>query len=143
MNMAKALFEHGANVNELSTRGLAPLHAAVVRNRADAVKWLLENGANPYIENYIDGASAMDYADMSRDMKVVKAFRDCGYDLSLRMQGTGLWVVAAFMNHAEENNTRRRFIGQMMFVTAGCDMKAGTELTTNYGQADELRQWKL
>ncbi len=126
MGIARALVEHDAPVDELSIRGFTPLYGAVVKRRATAVKWLLQNGANPYLENYVDGGSLADYAEMAGDEAIVQALKTSGHNQSASVprEGSGVWAVASFMNHSDEPNTRRRFIGRMMFVTAGMDIKA-------------------
>lgn len=45
----------------------------------------------------------------------------------------GLWLAAARMNHACLPNTEVVFFGDMLVVRATRDLKAGDELTTNYG----------
>ena len=54
------------------------------------------------------------------------------YDIEDFMQkcdeaGTGLFVVASFMNHAAKPNIYREFIGHMLFIYADADMPAGTQ----------------
>jgi tetratricopeptide (TPR) repeat protein len=145
IDIAKALVEHGAPVDEPSVRGFTPLYGAVMKGRAEAVKWLLQNGANPYCENYLDGSAPADFAEQTGDVVMEQAFSRGGHDLgaSAPRQGSGVWAVASFMNHSQEQNTRRRFIGRMMFVMAGVDMKAGKELTTSYGHDDRLKHWNI
>jgi hypothetical protein len=48
--------------------------------------------------------------------------------------GTGLFVVASFMNHAAQPNIYREFIGRMLFIYADRDMPEGTELFNWYGE---------
>ncbi len=144
MGMAKALLMHGARIDEQSYRGYTPLYGAVVTSRAQSVTWLLEQGANPYTENFLDGTNAIEYAKTKEDKAVLDAFKTSGHGIGSRSGGTGLWVVASFMNHAERENTTRRFIGRMMFVTARVDMKAGRELTTSYGRdTQQLKHWRI
>jgi ankyrin repeat protein len=144
MRMIKALVAHGAFVNEPTCTGMTPLHAAVITRRAEAITWLLQHGADPYKETYLDGCCAANEALRSKEPSIESAFIAGGHKLALRKRdGTGLWIVASFMNHSKRTNTRRRFVGRMMFVTADCDMAAGTELTTSYGQGKDLKHWKL
>jgi ankyrin repeat protein len=50
MNM-KVFVESGANVNVQNKNGNTPLHAVVNRGTVKGVKYLLEQGADPYIKN--------------------------------------------------------------------------------------------
>jgi cytohesin len=47
MRIAKLLIKSGADVNMKNNGGRTPLHAAVLRNRIDIVRLLLESGADP------------------------------------------------------------------------------------------------
>ncbi len=51
IEIAKLLLKHGADVNALDSQGRSPLHWAAVGNDAKLVTWLLENGANPTIQD--------------------------------------------------------------------------------------------
>ena len=53
--------------------------------------------------------------------------------------GTGLFVVASFMNHSTDPNIYREFIGHMLFIYAASDMEEGTELFNWYG--DDVQQF--
>ncbi|KDN66166.1 putative TPR domain-containing protein [Colletotrichum sublineola] len=55
-------------------------------------------------------------------------------DWSMWKQGMsrGLWVHAAYANHACLPNTNRSFIGDMLIATATVDIPAGTEITHIY-----------
>lgn len=44
----------------------------------------------------------------------------------------GLWIKASYMNHTCVPNTQRSFIGDIMVIRAGSDLKAGTELKHSY-----------
>eukprot|EP00658_Telonema_sp_P-2_P017672 TRINITY_DN16886_c0_g1_i2.p1 TRINITY_DN16886_c0_g1~~TRINITY_DN16886_c0_g1_i2.p1 ORF type:complete len:156 (+),score=28.96 TRINITY_DN16886_c0_g1_i2:529-996(+) len=55
------------------------------------------------------------------------------------MSGTGLFALSAFMNHEEDSNTCRRFVGDYTFVFAERPLAAGVELTTYY--SDDIRHW--
>jgi len=51
---------------------------------------------------------------------------------------TGLWVLASFMNHADqqESTVQREFMGPMILCYAKHNLPAGSELTTPYGGAE-------
>lgn len=62
--------------------------------------------------------------------------------------GTGLWVVASFVNHAANPNTERTTLGEHMCVKAAKPIKRGEEIFINYVQGGqsatkEERQKKL
>jgi tetratricopeptide (TPR) repeat protein len=68
--------------------------------------------------------------------KNVFAYGTGSKEADAKEHGTGLWILASFMNHDLEkgqgNTASDRTIGPMMFVTARLALKAGTELTTLY-----------
>ncbi len=47
----EALAEKGVNFNAKEEKGLTPLHFAVMNSNSPVVKWLLQKGADPMIEN--------------------------------------------------------------------------------------------
>ena len=144
--IAAALIDHGADVNARDVVGNTPLHGAVMLKRPEAVLLLLERGADPNLENYADGSSPLDLvglhgADEARAVR--EAFQRAGHQVE-RRAGTALWAVASLMNHAARPTAQRRFVGQMMFVVAGSDLRVGEELTITYSHSrDALRQWGI
>jgi hypothetical protein len=146
LDIAKALVRNGAPINEPTQTGFTPLFAAVAAGKSEAARWLLENGADPYVENFVDGASPLDVAMVrgQTDRAMREVFDKAQVSEEAPLEGAGVWVVASFMNHSEKANVMRRIIGRMMFVTADRDMKARTELTTAYhDDAKSLRQWDI
>ena len=123
------LLAHGADVNALSASCLSPLHAAVNFGRVDAMRALLDAGASPWLED-IRGQSPYAIAAASDDPGVLAAIT--GRALAAEAQGTGVWALASFMNHASEPSIMRRVAGRSMFVYAMRDLAAGDELTTSY-----------
>ncbi|KAK1585441.1 TPR domain-containing protein [Colletotrichum navitas] len=55
-----------------------------------------------------------------------------GWDIWKQGMSRGLWVHAAYANHACLPNTNRSFIGDMLIATATVDIPAGTEITHIY-----------
>jgi hypothetical protein len=137
MDMAKALVDKGACVNAPSKRGLTPICEAVLECQAQAVEWLLQQGAEPYVEDYLFGCTILDHAILHDDVALTAAFKKAGFDLASWKDGLGLWTVASLMSRDARYNTRRKFVGRMLFVTAGCDLQAGTELTCFYSPDEE------
>jgi len=137
------LMDHGADVNARDKQGFTPLHVAVGLERPEAVRLLLKGGADPHLEDYVHGNSPLELVDQhgkDRMQAVREAFQSAGH-WAERGRGTALWAVASMMNHAARPTAERRFVGQMMFVTAGCDLRAGDELTTTYSaDRDALRR---
>eukprot|EP01133_Synstelium_polycarpum_P005977 gene5977-6930_t len=52
-------------------------------------------------------------------------------------QTPGIWALPSLLNHSCIANTTRFFYGDMMFLTAYCDIKAGQELTATYNNPEE------
>lgn len=142
-----ALLAGGGEVDVLSVRGLTPLHGAVMMGKPGAAKALLGKGANAFLQDY-RGVSPIDLlygmgkddagaSGLQGDTAGVKAaFKAAGLDEARYKrevtQGSGLWWVASFMNHASKPNTARALFGSFMFVVAAEALPAGTELTTTY-----------
>ena len=53
-----------------------------------------------------------------------------------KYEGTALWILSSFMNHAEFPNTLSEHYGKVKFVFANDFLKAGQELTISYGNMD-------
>jgi hypothetical protein len=126
--IVRDLLAHGADAHASSATCLTPLHAAVACGRADAVRLLLDAGASPWVED-VRGLSPHAMAAEDNEPDLLAAFAGRG---SGEAKGTGVWLLASFMNHADEINTLRRITGRSMFVYASRDLAAGAELTTMY-----------
>ena len=70
--MIKLLISKGADVNSQSKGGDTPLMKAISFDNVDAVKLLLENGADPEIENIMN-RSGYSFAKASRNPKILSA----------------------------------------------------------------------
>jgi hypothetical protein len=89
----------GANVNATSLRGMTPLHAAVTKGRAGAVRLLLRHGADPYAQNFLgQSALRLGLAEGACAADVERAFVDAGYSradlMTHDLDGAGLWFVS-------------------------------------------------
>jgi len=58
----RMLLEHGANPNQNSEGNWTPLHLAITMNDKTAIKFLVQNGADPYISTKECQISPLDYA---------------------------------------------------------------------------------
>ena len=134
--IVRDLLAHGADARAVSTRGLTPLHGAVKLRRVAAVRALLDAGASPWVENAVDGASPHTEAAVLGDADILAAFAAAGFARA-PAEGSGVWLLASFMNHAPEPTAARRVIGRSMVVHAACDLAAGAEVTTTYAASAE------
>jgi ankyrin repeat protein len=82
-DVAKALLENGANVNEPNAVGNTPLHLAVTNNNQDMVALLLENGANVNEKN-TTGSTPLHLANRvnSQNPEISKLLLAKGADLT-------------------------------------------------------------
>eukprot|EP00937_MAST-01D_sp_MAST-1D-sp2_P005226 g5226.t1 len=71
-------YYHGARVDVLSNSGHAPLHAAALRGRADAVHELLRLGADADVRAWRDGFTPLHYAALRGHCGVVDMLLACG-----------------------------------------------------------------
>ena len=70
---------------------------------------------------------------------------------NLLASGIGLWVVTAFINHADDPNCEYHAYGdsEIMLIRAKRALKAGTEITVSYieaateGQRKSLKMWGI
>lgn len=151
--ISECLLANHADIDAICLRGFTPLYAAVACRNSDAIRLLLNAGANPYIETALEGMSVMEKAEeMERDEKkgqsdVLRVFAEAGVvgsrvSCPQRWLGSAMHLLPSFMNHSDDPNTHRRYIGKMMFVYSRRPLKAGSELTTSYHlQASALKQF--
>jgi hypothetical protein len=137
LEITKLLLQHNANVNIRSKRGFTPLFAACKLENVDAIKLLLERGADPFVQNDLDDKNIYD-SIMGKE-EIERLFKNAGHENnnSTFKFGIGLWIVPSFMNHSDNPSTRREFAGKMMFVYASRGMKKDSEVTTSYGLSQE------
>jgi ankyrin repeat protein len=57
--MCLLLIEHGADVDQATTRGVTPLHQAAYNNQPHLIELLLAAGASPAVEAYGDGGTPL------------------------------------------------------------------------------------
>lgn len=76
VKVAELLLAHGADVNA-GDGVLTPLHGAVLFNRPDMVRWLLDNGAWPGFRDY-NGKSPLDVAEEKGMQDVAALLREAG-----------------------------------------------------------------
>lgn len=69
------LVDHGADVNDPGEHGYRPLHNAVEQGKLDAVKWLLERGANKTLRN-VQGDTPFDLALILGEAKIANILSD-------------------------------------------------------------------
>ncbi len=124
--------------NAWNKRGFTPLHGAVGLEQPEAVRLLLARGADPHAENYVDGSSLLEMVGEHSGPAcgaARKEFEAAGHRVEREggvHPGVALWTVASMMNHAARPTAARRFVGQMMFMTAGRNLPAGAEITISY-----------
>jgi hypothetical protein len=149
--------DDGNDPNAFSSSGTTELHAAVTARRAAAALALLRAGADPYLEDAVQGwcpsqavLDMIDAADGSGgggavDAAMIAAFAAAGYTPEVLRaalpQGTGLWLLASMLNHAAAPTAVPRFVGELMFVRAACALACGAEVTTSYGAPGTLGAW--
>ena len=75
--MAEKLLRAGADVNAKNRGGSTPLHEATMSNKYDFVKFLLENGADPYLKCN-DGFSTLMMCNFKPQIKdlILKRYRN-------------------------------------------------------------------
>ena len=64
VDILQLLLNNGAEANSQSRGGETPLMKAIASNKSENVKFLLENGANPALQNAC-GRSSYDFAEAS------------------------------------------------------------------------------
>ena len=70
-DILELLISHGADINAKSITGSTPLHEAVVYLSQDCIQYLLENGADPTIENN-DGKTAHSLVLQKKSLILIK-----------------------------------------------------------------------
>ena len=85
----------GANLNSLNPDiGITPLVAAVASRQQEAVRWLLDNGADANVRTG-DGGSALIAAGFMGTSKIAKMLLDAGADVGIRNDnGQNVWDIA-------------------------------------------------
>ena len=68
----KILYQYGADINQKNKNGETPLHMAVRAQDADAVKYLLEQGANPDTQRKSDKITPLDSAKKYGNKEIIK-----------------------------------------------------------------------
>ena len=152
MSILRILLSHECiDVNVTTLQWQTPLALACGSRQMDAVRMLLDHGANPTLGHPYPLLSAcpLDEAIEARDMELLRLFAAAGYNPLERIAsqrcrriGLGLWLVASFCNHAESPNTVRVQIGDLMLVYAGRDLGVGEEVFICYSRDRELLKEK-
>ncbi|MGW8249156.1 MAG: ankyrin repeat domain-containing protein [Anaerolineales bacterium] len=62
--IAKALLEHGADVNACQSGGFTPLHGAAQNGQLEMIRLLIEHKADLHTQSF-DGKTALDFAEQS------------------------------------------------------------------------------
>lgn len=108
----KSLLGQGVNINAADERGWTALRGAVFVENAQAVKFLLDNKAEPNIRTKDDGTTALHQAASSDNIEIVKALLMAGADPNVRdsfsgmtplMEAAGLGNVVATQLMIENN----------------------------------------
>ena len=74
--MASRLIVRGADINYVNSNGFTALHICVENKLLPAIKFLLEQGADPHIMD-LTGEDACDKAKRNNLAHEFKAFQDC------------------------------------------------------------------
>lgn len=74
VKVMKLLIEHGSDINHVSYEGKTALHCSALSNEPEAVKVLLENGAN--INALYKGKTALDIAKEKNHDSIIKLLED-------------------------------------------------------------------
>lgn len=74
--MARKMISRGADINYVNRDGLTPLHLCVEKKRVEAVKFLLEKGAQQHIVD-MEGRDACDKAKANGLADQVEEFHNC------------------------------------------------------------------
>ena len=78
LDYVKLAIAKGANINTKDEKGSTALHWATYYEYTDIIRFLLMQGANPYItDNY--GLTPIDVARFNRKEKALKIFKEFGY----------------------------------------------------------------
>jgi len=72
------LISKGANPNAKNKWNMGPLGWAVCQGKTEAVKALLELGADPNTPGFTDGRSCLNCAQTSKNADIVKLLREHG-----------------------------------------------------------------
>ncbi len=64
--------EHGGDVNIANRDGVTPLHQAAWEGRVDAVRWLVEHGADPRVRDTAHASTPLGWADFNGKPEVVE-----------------------------------------------------------------------
>jgi len=131
------------DVNIMTLQYQTPLALACSCRQLDAVRMLLDFGADPTLGHPYPLLSAcpLDEAIETRDMELLRLFAAAGYNpieritaLRGRRTGLGLWLVTSFCNHSETPNTVRVQVGDLMLIYADRDLKIGQEVFIRYSR---------
>ena len=93
LNLAPLLLKHGAEVNRRDGSNEAPLHLAIQSNRFRLAKFLLENGADPNVEN-------------NKGMTPLQMLSQCDMNLDVKDKGIILNLLLLLLEHGADVNKR-------------------------------------
>lgn len=143
------LAQENIDVNVVKLQWRTPLALACSSRQLEAVRLLLEHGADPTVSHPYPllGACPLDDAIEARDTELLRLFAEAGRHPSShplkrisaqrdRRVGLGLWLVMSFCNHSEAPNTVRMQVGDLVLVYAERDLSAGQEIFIRYSQND-------
>lgn len=93
--------DSGATINMLDSRGSAALHLAIRYNKLDVVKILIENGANPNIQDsalHVKGQTPLHFAALFNQQKIAEYIVEKGAEISKQDEGgyTPLHIAARY-----------------------------------------------
>lgn len=82
-DIVRLLTEEGSDIHQANTAGRTPLMFAASGPFPETVKFLLENGVNPNVQDSIEGWTALMYAAAEGNLKVIEVLLEYGADASL------------------------------------------------------------
>ncbi|MEC4896022.1 MAG: ankyrin repeat domain-containing protein [Oscillatoria sp. PMC 1051.18] len=78
------IIQHGVDINAFCVHGNTALHKACRHQKLSAIKFLLQNGANPNIREEERGMTSLFYAIERKNLEIVQILIDNGANLNIK-----------------------------------------------------------
>ena len=85
------------NIKDICGSGVTPLPVAIAFKNLEAVNYLLDKGADPFVANKVSGVNSLHLATVQGDIEIIKAILSRGFDINIKCsEGLTSLMIAAF-----------------------------------------------